>query len=466
MRHQLKLATALAGLAFASACETVPNEPEPVSAEEAVMVDAIVVTSAAARESDKSASSGPFPSPSITASFEAPEGRAMSDVASIPVMRPDDKPQPAVQSGLLTAGDYDDVLNPDLYKTYLDKALQGHLGRKGYPFVDANQRITLEIIDRLGKPVPMTHISVRQDNGDKAFPLRTGVDGKAYLFPTYDGLTSDMSISASIAGAEPMTVPLTDDIMDEGGTLSLVLDLDRTMPTELDLLLTLDATGSMSDEMEYLQAELVAIMDRVRSKQPDMDIRAGFIVYRDKGDDYVVRDFAFTDDMEAFKTALSEQAAQGGGDTPEAMHEALKRGLDFDWREDAVKINLLVADAPPHDEHFQATWDTGLISRTRGIHMVSLAASGVDDRAEFLMRGLSQLTNARYLFLTDDSGVGLPHAEPQVDCYVVTRLDQLVERVMVSLVTGQRVEPEGEDVIRTVGNYRNGVCAIDTEDVS
>ena len=64
-------------------------------------------------------------------------------------------------------------------------------------------------------------------------------------------------------------------------------------------------------------------------------------------------------------------------------------------------------------------------------------------------------------FLTDDSGIGLPHAEPTVDCYVVTRLDQLVERVMMSLITGARVEPEGEDVIRTIGNYRNGICAIE-----
>ena len=42
-----------------------------------------------------------------------------------PVVKP--KPQPRPQSGLLTAGDYDDVLNPDLYKVYLDKMLQGQL---------------------------------------------------------------------------------------------------------------------------------------------------------------------------------------------------------------------------------------------------------------------------------------------------------------------------------------------------
>ncbi|MEL7109773.1 MAG: vWA domain-containing protein [Pseudomonadota bacterium] len=376
-------------------------------------------------------------------------------------LRADEKIEKPVQSGLLTAGDYDDVLNPGLYKAYLDKVLQGALGKKDLPFIDANNRIEIEVIDTLGKPVPLADLTVYTGAGQKAFPLKTGVNGKAYVFPNYDRLSSDMTIGARPNTGEEIEAELSPDLLETGGTLTFVFDQDRAMPQQLDLLLTLDATGSMRDEMAYLQAELVAILDRVRDSQPELDIRLGFIVYRDRGDAYVVRDYDFTDDLDEFKQALSKQSAQGGGDTPEAIHDALARGLEFEWREDAVKINLLVADAPPHDEHLEATWTSGLISRSKGIHIVSMAASGVDDTAEFMMRGLSQLTNARYLFLTDDSGIGLAHAEPTVDCYVVTRLDQLVERVMVSLITGERVEPEGADVIRTVGNYRNGICVVE-----
>ena len=53
-----------------------------------------------------------------------------------------------------------------------------------------------------------------------------------------------------------------------------------------------------------------------------------------------------------------------------------------------------------------------------------------------------------------------------MDCSVATRLDQLVERVLISLITGTRVEPEGEDVIRTVGDYRNGLCVLEQDEVS
>ena len=70
------------------------------------------------------------------------------------------KPQPEAQAGLLTAGDYDDVLNPDLYKAYLDKVLQGELANLDLPYVDANQRIAIRVVDRLGKPVPLAEITV------------------------------------------------------------------------------------------------------------------------------------------------------------------------------------------------------------------------------------------------------------------------------------------------------------------
>lgn len=363
------------------------------------------------------------------------------------------------QAGLLTAGDYDDVLNPDLYKAYLDRVLQGALSGKGLPYVDANRRIQITVLDRLGKPMPLARIAVTDAEGQPLFPLRTGANGLAYLYPNYDQLTDGVTLSVSSPGARTMKRQLGADLLAAGGEVIIDISKDAQPAGHLDLLLTLDATGSMADEMAYLQVELVAILDRVRSRLPGLDIRVGFVVYRDVGDDYVVREFAFTEDLSGFKSALSEQEAQGGGDMPEAMHTALEAGLAFDWREDAVKVNLLVADAPPHDDEIEASWASGLISRSRGIHIVSLAASGVDDTAEFLMRGLSQLTGGRYLFLTDDSGIGRPHAEPKVDCYVVTRLDGLMERVLEGLVTGRRVEPEGDMVLRTVGNYRAGICA-------
>lgn len=374
---------------------------------------------------------------------------------------PIEPPKPRPQSGQLTAGDYDDVLNPDLYKIYLDKMLQGPLKGKDLPYVDANKRINIRVLDTLGQPVPLADIRLTSPQGTRMFPLRTGADGMAYLYPGFDNLKSGTTVRVSAKGGRAVKKKLSQKLVRSGGDFVIDLRLDAAPVQKLDLLLTMDATGSMGDEMRYLQSELKAIVGRVEAAHPGVDIRTGLVVYRDKGDDYVVREVPFTDDIEAFRVSLAKQNADGGGDFPEAMHSAMEAGLDMDWRDDAVKVNLLVADAPPHDKNIDETWEAGLISRTEGIHIVPLAASGVDKSAEFLMRAMAQITGGRFLFLTDDSGIGNPHAEPTVDCYVVTRLDGLVTRVLSSLLTGERVEPESGDVIRSVGNYRAGTCAVD-----
>ncbi len=434
--------------------------------------DAIVTTGARSR-----ASSRPAPAPiviraPVVEALPAPSAEYADEdiLASSPsasIVRPSPSSPPTdggsysnPQAGLLTAGDYDDVLNPDLYQAYLEKKLQGALGNKSLPYVDADQRITIRVLDRLGKPMPQADISLRYSDGEKMFPLRTGADGLAYIYPNFDALKPETVIKVSAKNAKSVEKILPGGLIHVGGSITVDLNTDRKRLNNLDLLLTIDATGSMADEMRYLQTELQAILNRVEARNPGVSIRTGLIVYRDKGDDYVVKTIPFTDDIDDFKRALSNQNANGGGDRPEAMHVAMRTGLKMDWRKNAVKVNLLVADAPPHDEDISDTWKAGLISRTRGIHVVPIAASGIDPTAEFLMRSMAQITGGRYLFLTDDSGIGNPHAKPTVDCYVVTRLDGLVTRVLNSLMTGERDEPEAADIIRTVGNYRSGVCAI------
>jgi len=99
-------------------------------------------------------------------------------------------------------------------------------------------------------------------------------------------------------------------------------------------------------------------------------------------------------------------------------------------------------------------------ARAKRIHITPVAASGVADEAEYAMRAMAAATQSRYLFLTDDSGVGNPHAPPAIDCYLVTRLDALVRRVIDSQISGRRIEPDKDEVIRSVGQYDGGKCVL------
>ena len=45
---------------------------------------------------------------------------------------------------------------------------------------------------------------------------------------------------------------------------------------------------------------------------------------------------------------LNRLTAVGGGDGPEAQTAALAAALDMEWIDDAVKMVVLITDAPPH----------------------------------------------------------------------------------------------------------------------
>lgn len=56
----------------------------------------------------------------------------------------------------------------------------------------------------------------------------------------------------------------------------------------------------------------------------------------------------FTDKVDEMKRWLTQCSAEGGGDTPEAVADALHDVLNLTWREGATKICILISDAPPH----------------------------------------------------------------------------------------------------------------------
>lgn len=358
------------------------------------------------------------------------------------------RPQP--QSGLLTAGDVDDLLNPTQYAVYAGRFLQQH--GADLPFVDTRTRVTIKVVDARGRPVPFARADIRRAGAP--LQLRTAADGTASFFPRFDHVPSQTSVEvAAPAGTARRSFSLA-------GTRLLQIALPGVAagPSAMDVALVIDTTGSMGDEIAYLGAELEAIVARLKRNAGNLNLRIGVILYRDEGDDYVVRSIPLTADVNAIRAMLVQQGADGGGDMPEAMDQAMTAATRLQWRPNAAKALLLVTDAPPHEDAVASTLTTTQGLRAAGVQIVPVAASGVDDTAQYVLRTMAAMTQGRYVFLTDDSGVGDTHAEPDVACYLVTRLDQLLARVLGGIATGQRIEPRSGDVIRTVGSYNRGRC--------
>jgi Mg-chelatase subunit ChlD len=357
-------------------------------------------------------------------------------------------PKKEIQSGTLTAGDIDDNLNLEYFQKYVNRTLQKK-EENPLPFISSKNRLKLTVVGNNGKAVNRAKVTF---GGITRYTNSAGV---LHLFPSVDEEMRSINVQGQ-------NVPVNFSNSDEK---TITVQKTTTKPKSLDLMFVIDTTGSMSDEMAYLAKEFESIISNVESNHPDTKIRFGLTLYRDKGDDYVVKDFPFTTDKKIMQKQLTDQSANGGGDYPEAMDEGLAKGLQASWKaEDGVRVLFLVADAPPHDEKMKTILPLIKEARDKAVHIYPIGASGVAEKAEYIMRHLALMTEGRYLFLTDDSGVGNSHEEPKVACYQVTRLDQLIRRVIQSELSGKRVEATDDEVIRSVGSFNKGICKIQEKD--
>ena len=207
----------------------------------------------------------------------------------------------------------------------------------------------------------------------------------------------------------------------------------KNAPIALDLMLVVDTTGSMGDELEYLKAELKDVITRI-SNAGITNVRTSVNFYRDEGDEYVVRYFGFRDSIDEAVYNMSTQYASGGGDYPEAVHTALENAVyDHAWDEgDSVKLMFLVLDAPPHDDPAvkSSLQKTIADAAAKGIRIIPVLSSGTDGTCETLYRSMALLTGGTYAFLTNHSGVGNPHADQSVGAFNVEKLNDLMVRVI------------------------------------
>ncbi|MEZ4450281.1 MAG: VWA domain-containing protein [Nannocystaceae bacterium] len=349
-----------------------------------------------------------------------------------------------IAASRLTAGTFDDALNPGLLR---DFAARYAAAPDFAALVQAMTEVPtiVTVVDEGGRPV----------HGARVQGLPTGTDGRVVLFHRNLGPVRDgASITVEHAGRRVAAVVVPGD-----DKAVVQLQGASAPPRALDLALVIDATGSMGDELRYLTAELGGIVDEMAAAFPGIDQRWALVVYRDEGDHYVSRRFDFETRLRSFQRSLAQQQADGGGDYPEAMDRGLQDAASLSWRGDeAAKVLFLIADAPPHSDAIARTMGAVDELQAEGVGIYPVAASGVAEEAELVMRAAALQTGGQYLFLTDDSGIGDAHAEPHIPCYAVETLRDAMARMIVSELRGQRVEADPRRQIRSVGRSQGGVC--------
>ncbi|MBL7742532.1 MAG: carboxypeptidase-like regulatory domain-containing protein [Chitinophagaceae bacterium] len=331
------------------------------------------------------------------------------------------------RSRILTAGEVNDFNKWKMWEDYTENEFRAMSVQWG---LKPKKRYSVQLTDRQKNAVINGAVYlVSKTTGDTIWKAFTDNTGKAELWA---GFFSDSTIDENVFIADERGNRVSNPSVFTNGVNLLVADRPCNVSADVDIAFEVDATGSMSDEIEFLKLELEDVIRNTMEKYQSLSLKAASVFYRDKGDEYLAKYVPFHDDLLKTLNFIKLQSAAGGGDGPEAVDDALSMALDsLHWNSNArTRLLFLVLDAPPHNDAKEKMQRLIVKAAAKGIRIIPVACSGTDKSTEFLMRSMALATNGTYAFLTDHSGVGGSHVKPTTDKYDVELLNTLLQRLI------------------------------------
>lgn len=317
---------------------------------------------------------------------------------------------------------------------------------------DVSERYLIRVINGDQQPLMGVQVLIYTAQGQQVWSGLTYAGGSTIFHPRVAGVPAEVRELRVVATQGNATteatlnrdayLPADAAALASGGTLDLVLrEAVPTTSASLDLLFLLDTTGSMDDELRRIQDTIDEIASRINAFQPRPRIRFGLVAFRDVGEEYVTQRVAFSEDVADFSRELNALLAEGGGDTPEAVEEALAVAInELDWSGDAdsVRLVFLVGDAGPHLDRQGVPGYLASVQQAvaQGIKIYPVAASNTDPAAEYVFRQLAQQTLATFVFLTYQPGAaaGAPGDSTPLEAgeqaYTSDRLDDIIVQIV------------------------------------
>jgi len=183
----------------------------------------------------------------------------------------------------------------------------------------------------------------------------------------------------------------------------------------IEVVFVLDTTSSMSGLIHAAREKIWSIATTMASAQQSPDIRMGLVAFRDRGDAYITRTYDLSNDLDSMYASLMDFRAQGGGDGPESVNQALYDAVhDMSWSDDSnvYKTVFLVGDAPPHmDYDNDVKYPVTLQSAARKGIIVNAIQSGQHQHTRPAWQEIAALGRGQY-FQVESSGNAVAVATP------------------------------------------------------
>ncbi len=160
-----------------------------------------------------------------------------------------------------------------------------------------------------------------------------------YMPATVDSFTGIAQSNDGLTRSSPGEADLPEQIRDIINSISA---------ESLDLVLVVDTTQSMENDLPHVQQRLTEILADASARFASL--RVGLVYYRDYFEEYLNEVHDFQSDLSRVQASLDRIRVAGGRDLPEAVYEALYAAvIRPSWTAQARRI-VLIGDAPPHPQ--------------------------------------------------------------------------------------------------------------------
>lgn len=318
------------------------------------------------------------------------------------------------KAGMITAGHWRDLDHwNDWISTNKEKEIED-IQKKWKLF--PNEKHELRFEDKNNQVLSFTKVILHNSKNEIIGQTYTDYAGYAYFWHSlFSQINKDEQLSIkAVQGDAVYELKNINDYFNSKKTIQT--NFKTQNKAQLEIGFVIDATGSMGDEIKYLQAELTNVIERVQKKNKCLSILTGSVFYKDFGDDYVTKHMPMSHNPAQTIQFISDNNSGGGGDFPEAVDEAMITAInDLQWSSNNnPRIMFLLLDAPPHEanNNLDKMKEYTKLAAEKGIQIIPIAASGINKATEFLLKNMAVITNGEYIYITDDSKIGNAHIKP------------------------------------------------------
>jgi Mg-chelatase subunit ChlD len=179
----------------------------------------------------------------------------------------------------------------------------------------------------------------------------------------------------------------------------------------VEVVFCLDTTGSMGGLIEGAKQKIWSICNQIANGKPTPDLKVGLVAFRDRGDAYITKVFDLSDDLDAIHGHLKGFKAEGGGDIPESVNQALDDAVNkIKWSTDnkTLRIIFLVGDAPPHmDYPDDVKYPVSCEKAARKGIIINTIQCGGDPQCTRFWKDICAKAEGNFVQIAQDGGVAV-----------------------------------------------------------